>query len=101
MKNAANVSLFIHRADWNRLSKKVPPRLLSFYQEMQEYACCPLVFHTQSEPTIDNTSVFRLLPEADYGKRKDGFQLPMSFPLFNLSDQSIPLTNYYKQKGQP
>jgi len=38
MKNAANVSLFIHRADWNRLSKKAPPRLLSFYQEMQEYA---------------------------------------------------------------
>jgi len=38
MKNAANVSLSIHRADWSRLSKKVPPRLLSFYQEMQEYA---------------------------------------------------------------
>jgi REP element-mobilizing transposase RayT len=33
MRNAANVSLAIHRADWKRLSKQVPPRLRAFYRK--------------------------------------------------------------------
>jgi len=38
MKGASNVSLALHRTDWNKLRKRLPAALRRFLWEMQEYA---------------------------------------------------------------
>ena len=37
MRHAANVSLVLHRTNWKRISKQLPPNLLR-YAKLQEYA---------------------------------------------------------------